>query len=105
MARAVQYYARALDVAPTNTDTRVDFAVCLFETGKREEALKQTRLVLAQEPANPKGLYNAGAIYGNMGVKDSAAYYWSKLVRLGGDDNLVTRAKANLSKIGIQTPG
>lgn len=105
MAQALQYYARSLEAAPTQIDARVDFAVCLFETGKREEAMKQTQIVLTQEPSNLKGLYNAGAIYGNMGVKDSAAYYWSKLLKLGGDDNLVARAKANLSKIGVQTPG
>ncbi len=100
MGEAVKLYERGLKIQPANHDARIDYSVCLFESGKKAEALVQTRMVLRSEPGNAKALYNAGALYGNKGVPDSARMYWNKLMAIHPEDDLALQAKKNLDRLG-----
>jgi tetratricopeptide (TPR) repeat protein len=100
-SEAVVFYARGLELDPHNHDVRIDYAVCLFGLGRREEALNQTKRVLKADPPNAKALYNAGAIFGNMGIADSARAYWNKLIALHPDDNLAAQAQSHLTQLGV----
>lgn len=105
MGEAATLYERGLTLRPEDHDARVDYAVCLFESGRKADALVQTRRVLRADPGNAKALYNAGALHGNNGIRDSAQFYWEKLMRMHPDDDLAAQAKANLGRLATSTGG
>lgn len=98
-SEAAGYYARGLRVESSNHDARIDYALCLSELEKTSEALEQTRIVLKSEPLNAKACYNAGAIFANMGVHDSARVYWRKLIAAHPSDALSSKAREYLGKL------
>jgi cytochrome c-type biogenesis protein CcmH/NrfG len=96
---AVKYYAQALLLNPTNTSARIDYALCLHEIGKDDDAFVQTRWVLRDDAANAQALYNMGALHANGSGRDSAVAYWSKLIKLHPHDELATKARENLKAL------
>ncbi len=98
-AEAADYYKRGLIADESNSNARIDYALCLSELGKATEALEQTRIVLKSEPDNPKACYNAGALFANIGSHDSAGWYWKKLIAAHPSDTLAVRAREYLGKI------
>ncbi len=103
IAEAIQYYKRGLELDVTNTVARIDYSLCLFEVGRTNDALEQTKLVLKRDPKNAQACYNAGAIYANIGMGDSAKVYWSRLVAAHPEDSLATKAKENIKKLSAIT--
>lgn len=100
MPEAVKYYEVGLKSDKHNIAARIDYSLCLYQTGKHREAMAQNRAVLRDDPANPQALYNLGAIYANRAQSDSARYYWSKLVTVHPNDELAEKARKNLTLLG-----
>lgn len=97
---ALSYYEVGLKSNPKNVEGRVDYSLCLYQSGKEQESFKQNRMVLLQDESNAHALYNLGAIYGNRGLSDSATYYWGKLITAHPRDDLSKKAKENLKQLG-----
>jgi tetratricopeptide (TPR) repeat protein len=96
---AVLFYARGLRIDSTNIDARIDYSLCLFELGRAPEALTQNREVVRLDPGNPKGLYNIGAIHANGGRRDSAEFYWNRLVKLHPEHEMAKQARESLGRL------
>ena len=56
--------------------------------------------LLELDPANVDGLYNLGAIYGNLGQDDRARQYWRKAAATAPDSESGRRAREALKQIG-----
>lgn len=96
---AAVFYERGLRIDSLNVDSRIDYSLCLFEIGRPLESLEQSRTVIRLDPGNAKGLYNIGAIYANGGRRDSADFYWSRLLELHNDGEMADQTRASLKKL------
>ncbi len=101
---ALKYYAIGLQADPKNIAARVDYSLCLYQSGKEQEAFQQNVKVLQQDASNAHALYNVGAIYGNRGMSDSALYYWRKLISSHPHDELARKAGENLKLLTGKNP-
>jgi tetratricopeptide (TPR) repeat protein len=101
-SNAIIYYELGLKHDPKNIGARVDYSLCLYQIGRREEAFVQNLRVLKYDPSNAQALYNLGAIYGNAGRSDSASYYWNKLISLHPSGELSHQARQNLAQLSRQ---
>lgn len=101
---ALKYYALGLQADPGNVAARVDYSLCLYQSGREQEAFNQNVKVLQQDASNAHALYNVGAIYGNRGMSDSAAYYWRKLISSHPHDELARKAGENLKLLAGKNP-
>jgi len=101
---ALRYYALGLKADPGNLEARVDYSLCLYQSGKEQEAFAQNALVLRQDASNAHALYNLGAIYANRGMNDSAAYYWRSLISSHPHDDLAQKAAQNLKQLAGKKP-
>jgi tetratricopeptide (TPR) repeat protein len=99
VAGAIAYFEKGLKAAPRDLAARVDYSLCLYQTGRFNEAFDQNRLVLRVDAQNAQALYNLGALHANTGRNDSAAYYWTRLVKAHPQDELARAARQNLTKL------
>jgi cytochrome c-type biogenesis protein CcmH/NrfG len=104
LAGALRYYEIGLKADPKNLDARVDYSLCLYQSGKEEEAFAQNAIVLRHDALNAQALFNVGAIYGNRGMADSAAYYWKKLIASHPHNDLAQKAEQNLKQLVDKKP-
>jgi cytochrome c-type biogenesis protein CcmH/NrfG len=96
---AQKYYEIALKADPKNLAARIDYSLCLYQSGREREAFVQNAIVLNQDASNAQALYNLGAIYANRGRSDSARYYWQGLIAAHPHDELAKRAEGNLKQL------
>jgi len=96
---ASEYYKQGLAVDSSNDAARVDYSLCLFEMGRTKESLEQNMIVLHQDPKNAKACYNVGGIYANMGMRDSAEKYWSRVITDHPEGELAAKARGNTKKL------
>ena len=101
---ALKYYAIGLLADPRNVAARVDYSLCLYQSGREEEAFRQNVKVLQQDASNAHALYNIGAIYGNRGMSDSAQYYWGRLISSHPHDELARKAGKNPKLLAGKNP-
>jgi tetratricopeptide (TPR) repeat protein len=95
----VIFYERGLRTDSLNVNARIDYVLCLFGLGRVDNALSQSREVIRLDPGNPKGLYNIGAIHANGGRRDSAEFYWNRLIQLHPDHEMATQARSSLRRL------
>jgi cytochrome c-type biogenesis protein CcmH/NrfG len=96
---AAKYYELGLKADPRNVQARVDYSLCLYQSGKEQEAFTQNKIVLKQDASNAHALYNLGAIYANRGLGDSARYYWKHLISSHPHEDLAQKAEQNLKQL------
>jgi cytochrome c-type biogenesis protein CcmH/NrfG/rRNA-processing protein FCF1 len=82
-----RYYQRYLDLDPTNSDARADYATMLFYSGQTDRAIQEIGRVLESEPNHVNGNYNLGVILLN-GRRDleGAKEQFTKVIELVRDD-------------------
>ena len=99
LSESVRYLREAVDAEPKNREARLELGRALFETGDVEGAIRESEALLQIDPNNIDGLYNLGAIYGNLGQDQRAREYWEKAIAVGPDSDSGRRAKENLQKL------
>lgn len=89
---AIDYYTRALEGDPKNTDVRTDMATAFWYLGDADRALAEFDRVLRQEPTKGNALFNRGMVkwQGKMDVK-GAVSDWETLLK--ADPNYRDRSK------------
>ncbi len=60
---AVQHYQHVLAAQPDNLDVRTDMAIMEFTTGKTDQAIQETVLVLRSNPNHLQANFNLGIFY------------------------------------------
>lgn len=86
--KSVEYYRKAVALAPDDTDLRLSYAKMLDLTGNDDEAVKEFNFVLARIEDNPEVLYSLERIYKK------------KLDKSPSDANVTTNLGAILQKQG-----
>jgi len=88
---ATDYYARALEADPKNTDVRTDMATAYWYLGEADRALTEFDRVLKQQPDKANALLNRGIVrwQGKMDVKGAVAD-WESLLK--ADPNFSQRS-------------
>ncbi len=86
--KSVEYYRKAVALAPEDTDLRLAYAKMLDMTGNDDEAVKEFNFVLSRVDNNPEVLYSLERIYKK------------KLDKSPSDANVTTNLGAILQKQG-----
>lgn len=88
---ATDYYARALEADPKNTDVRTDMATAYWFLGDADRALAEFDRVLKEQPNKANALLNRGIVrwQGKMDVKGAVAD-WESLLK--ADPNFSQRS-------------
>lgn len=78
---AIDYYGRALKIAPANASVRTDMATAMWYLGNSDGAIEQFNQALRYEPNKANALFNLGIVkwQGKMDV-DGAVAAWQKLL-------------------------
>ena len=98
---ALKYYEIGLKADPRSIDARVDYSFCLYQSGKEQEALTQSAIILRWDATNPHALFNLGSIYANRGQGDSARFYWKSLISAHPRDELAKKADEYLKQLTV----
>jgi cytochrome c-type biogenesis protein CcmH/NrfG len=78
---AIDYYGRALKIAPENASVRTDLGTAKWYLGDSDGAIAEFNQALQQEPNKANALFNLGIVkwQGKMDV-DGAVAAWQKLL-------------------------
>ncbi len=78
---AIDYYGRALKIAPENANVRTDLGTAMWYLGNSDGAIEQFNQALRYEPTKANALFNLGIVkwQGKMDV-DGAVAAWQKLL-------------------------
>ncbi|MGB5245628.1 MAG: tetratricopeptide repeat protein, partial [Woeseia sp.] len=85
LAKAAEYYERALVLAPTNVSIIGDAATLLQLAGRIDEAIALVEFALARDPVNPIGYANLGTLYRYSGQLDKALAAYRTSLSLSPD--------------------
>jgi tetratricopeptide (TPR) repeat protein len=98
--KASRYYRRFLDaIDPAATAVRVDYAYCLFQTGKQDEAIAELEGVIRSEPKNQSALFNIAVMYTQLSKVDMATMWFKRCEQADPSSPIGQRASAALEEL------
>jgi tetratricopeptide (TPR) repeat protein len=80
--QAVEFYERALQLAPRDTLYRNELGRVYFDAGRHEEALRHLRLSVEIDPKFSATHYNLGLVYLELGEKNKAEEHFETALLL-----------------------
>lgn len=83
---AIQYFKKALELAPQNSEARFHLALAYAEKGRHQRAVDTISRALASEPENGRYRYARGWIYQLAGKQENAMADMQKAAELGNAD-------------------
>jgi cytochrome c-type biogenesis protein CcmH/NrfG len=83
LAKAIEYYTRALNLDPKNVKVRTDLGSVYWYSGFPDKAVMEYKKSLSVDPSHYQTLFNLGMVYEN-GFNDHAQAIstWEKLVQI-----------------------
>lgn len=96
--RAIETYKQFLALQPANADARVDMAICYFETGDSEQAVREIESVLKKEPKHQMAAFNLGVIQLSSGNLPEAKKWLKKAADLDPSSPAGQRAQELLQQ-------
>lgn len=93
--RRIRTAAKTLPGAETHND----LGVCLFQTGKTEEAIDEFEAALNDKPDMPEALFNRALSYRRLLLNDPAGADLTSLVQIERDEDWLNEAKQRLEEI------
>lgn len=103
---AIPWYERALEIAPDDMEIRYGFGNALANGGKRPDAELQFKMVIAAEPNNVQAHFALGQLYATWvppRTQEAIAEY-QMVIALSPDTFVASRAREELSALGVATP-
>ncbi|MGA9586998.1 MAG: tetratricopeptide repeat protein, partial [Terracidiphilus sp.] len=106
---AVDYYARELQIKPSDAAVRTDMATAYWYMGNADKAIAEFNKALSYAPTNPNTLFNLGLVKW-QGKHDSAGAIavWKKLLATNPNydsKDKVEQMLADVEKQGVAKPG
>ncbi len=106
---AVDYYARALQIKPSDAAARTDMATAYWYMGNADTAIAEFNKALTYAPTNPNTLFNLGLVKW-QGTRDSAGAIanWKKLLATNpnyGAKDKVEQMLSDVEKQAAAIPG
>ncbi len=99
-AMAAEYYRQALTINGESPDVRTDFGACLHGMGLAERAIEEFREVITKHPGHGVAHLNLGTVYFDLNQRDSARYYWERVITVNPDGRAARLARDFLAKLG-----
>lgn len=98
--KASRYYRRFLDaINPSASAVRVDYAYCLFQTGKQSDAIAELEAVIQNEPKNQSALFNMAVMYTQMSRMDKAMLWFKRCQQADPSSPIGQRATVALDEL------
>lgn len=98
-AMAAECYRRALSLDPSSNDVRTDYGACLHGMGLPERAIEEFRKVIGGNPQHVIATFNLGIVFNQMNQKDSARYYYNRVLALVPQGELAQAATERLKEL------
>jgi len=92
-SEAIFCYNNALKIDSSNSDVRIDMAICYYESGDSKTAIKEIEKSLKFAPNHPKAHYNLGIINYSIGNIDKAVESWKKFLVIEPQGELAEKVK------------
>ncbi|MBL7959581.1 tetratricopeptide repeat protein [bacterium] len=96
---AIEPYGKALAINSSNNDVRNDYAVCFFNSGNAEQAIKELNTILVSDEKNITATFNMGIIHSNIGKMELARSYFLKVIKLQPNSEFAGKAKSMLGSL------
>jgi len=100
ITESILYLERALQVAPSNTNVRLDYGDALVLAEEYERAIGEYQHLLAEMPENPQIYNKLGSVYFYVDDYLKAVEYFEKEVSLKGNPNSYFLLGAAYGKLG-----
>lgn len=106
MNEAIDWYEKAIDLAPNDPSVRLDFARSLQANGMKPDAEEQFMLVLEQEPDSLSGHYYLAKLYLDWQPRrqEKAVEHFQRVLEINPDSFLAEQAKLELESMNQTTP-
>lgn len=98
-AMAAECYRRALTLDPSSNDVRTDYGACLHGMGLPERAIEEFRKVVGVNPKHVIATFNLGIVYNQLNQKDSARWYYQKVLELSPQGDLAQAAQMRIKEL------
>ena len=99
LAEGEKYLHRALEISPGSSEAHNDLGVCLFQTGKIEDAVAEFEAALENRTEMPEALFNRALCYQRLLLKDAARADLTRLADVEHDDVWLKEIKQRLDEI------
>ena len=97
--QAIPFYQKALTKNSQDIAVQIDLAVCFFNMRMIDQAILEMGKALELDPNHPKGLFNMGIIYYNIGDFEKVNEYWLRLITNNPELTEALRARELLKKM------
>lgn len=102
--RASKYYRRFLDsIDPSALAVRVDYAYCLFQTGKQDNAIAELEAVIRKDPKNQSALFNIAVMYTQLRNTELAVTWFTRCQQADPSSEIGQRATMALKELSKNT--
>ncbi|MEN9282112.1 MAG: Tetratricopeptide repeat [Bacteroidota bacterium] len=102
--KASRYYRRFLDsIDASASAVRVDYAYCLFQTGKQQEAIDVLESVIRSNPKNQSAMFNIAVMYTQLQKYDLATSWFKRCELADPSSPIGQRAKLALDQLSKTT--
>lgn len=102
--KASRYYRRFLDsIDASASAVRVDYAYCLFQTGKQQEAIDVLESVIRSNPKNQSAMFNIAVMYTQLQKYDLATSWFKRCEQADPSSPIGQRAKLALDQLSKTT--
>lgn len=93
-AEAIEYYQRALELQPNDTNVLSDISVSYRSTGQSDKAIQSLEKALSIYPEHETALYNLGVVYFyDLKNRDKAAQVWNQFIQVSKSEDVVRQIR------------
>lgn len=101
--KAINAYAKALELRPDDPNVLTDQGVMYLQTGANEKALADFEKAQTIDPKHLQSLYNIGVVNNDMKQFDKAAKAWNRYLELDPSSPKAQEVKARLEQLKSNT--
>ena len=99
LAEGEKYLHRAVEISPGSSEAHNDLGVCLFQTGKIEDAVVEFEAALENRTEMPEALFNRALCYQRLLLKDAARADLTRLSSVEHDKAWLNEVKQRLNEV------
>ncbi len=103
--RAIEAYAKALELGPDDPDVLTDQGIMYRETGKFDQAIANFEKANRIDPRHLQSLFNLGVVHAyDRKDRDRALATWKRLIALAPASPQAAQARQAMAELGIAAP-
>ena len=99
--KAVEAYARALELQPGNPNVLTDQGVMYRDLGQFEKAIENFQKASQADPKHPQSLFNMGIVYANdVNQPQKALEAWRRVIEIAPQSQQALQARQAIEGLG-----